>query len=146
MPIRVRRVASLVAQIVLASALIGAVGRGAYDRPANSARSPAPPPSPATVHFAGKDTDAAPDWAFLDPIIGQAWSDPSALILVLGFANEESHLSGNLGLAERRARTVAARLLASAVREDQIMIAAAEASADDPTGARCEVAVIRPAR
>jgi hypothetical protein len=146
MPLVVRRLASLLAQLVFASALIGAVGSGRDVRPSKSARPHAPPPPPATVHFADKDADDPPDSAFLDAIIGHAWSDQSALILVLGFANEESHLNGNLGLAERRARNVAARLLSRAVRDNQILIAATEAPADDPTGARCEVAVIRPAR
>jgi hypothetical protein len=101
----------------------------------------------ATLYYAPGETDTAPDMLEeLDRIAAHERSDPSLRVLVLASANERRDIDQNLTLAEARARNVRRELIARGVPERQIVVAAREALADDPKGARCEVEPIGVAR
>jgi hypothetical protein len=127
---------------LLAAALaVGGAPACARD-PARPFTSKGAPPS-VVIHFERDDTSPNPHArAALQPIATHLTWNPRTRIVVVGFANERRDLQQNLDLAERRAKTVARQIMAWAVTERQIIVAAAEAAADDEAGARCEVDVI----
>ena len=102
-----------------------------------------PAPSSAIVLF-DRDEAATDALESLDAIVGRAWSDWGARVLIVGYANERSSLLDNLDLAERRARFVANHLLARGVSRSLVVVASMEATPEDPAGARCEVEIVRP--
>jgi hypothetical protein len=107
----------------------------------------APEHRSATLYYAPGEIDATPDMlAGLDRIAAHERSDPSLRVLVLASANERRDIEQNLTLAEARARKVRRELIARGVPERQIVVAAREALADDPKGARCDVEPIGVAR
>jgi hypothetical protein len=100
-------------------------------------------PTSATITFERDDVSLETDaTTALGMLAARAMTSPTARILVVGFANERDALQENLDLAERRARAVARFLASRAVRDHRMVIAAVEAAADDPSGARCEVDVV----
>ncbi len=139
------RAVTLVPALAL-TALAGMTARCERDRPAPVPASHARRSTSAVIYF---EADAfSPDaatLAALRPIARAARSNPTARIVVQGFANERQDLQGNLDLAERRARGIARQLLAWSVMDSQITLAAAEADATDEKGARCEVELVEDA-
>lgn len=101
----------------------------------------------ATLYYDHGETDPAPHMLEeLDRIAAHERSDPSLRVLVMASANERRDIDQNLTLADARARHVRRELIARGVPERQIVVAAREAPADDPKGARCEVEPIGVAR
>lgn len=101
----------------------------------------------ATIYYTPGDTDPVPDMLDeLDQIAGRLWSDLSLRVLVLASANEGRDIDHNLTLAAARARNVRRELIARGVSERQIIVAAREAPADDPKGARCDIEPLHVAR